>query len=132
MMTERIKLTKRDVAPILRRTFPNYKGRKFTLVLTDHVSLQDTNWSGGSKNDYVFVRIDGATAPIDTTAIPPWANPYEGQVVYLTSDIVCVEHCRFCGKDLGICIYVTPEAANRALPSIRLALPAPAQTAIET
>ena len=101
-----MKVKKADVRPILKATFPNYKGRTFEVKFVRSVTFHDTNWGGGTRNYYVAIASDGRTA---TPNIPaPWKNMVEGSTVELTPDILVVEHSIFCGKDLGITIYANP------------------------
>lgn len=51
-MEESFKLSTKQASPIVKATFPEYKGRKFKLVFTDTVWFHDTNWGGGSRNKY--------------------------------------------------------------------------------
>lgn len=58
-----IKLSTAQARPIVKATFPDYKGRKFSLEFTNHVSFYNVNWSSGSKNEYRMVRVDGNGIP---------------------------------------------------------------------
>jgi hypothetical protein len=107
-MDQRIKLTKKQAWPIVSQVFPRYTGRKFSVTFTEKITFIDTNWSGGTRSEYKFIRTDGQTASYDTTTIPPWANPMEGKTVLLPGDIACVVHTIFCGHDVGIEIYAHP------------------------
>ena len=101
-----IKLNTAQAKPFAKKAFPNYRGRKFKIVFTDHVTFYDTNWSGGTRNQYVALRSDGKTALLTVGA--PWVNPVEGKTIDLPEDIVIVEHTIFCGQDAGIRIYANP------------------------
>ena len=112
-MNTRIKITRKQAEPILAHSFPNYQGRKITLEFTDKVSFYDTNWSGGTCNQYAAVRADGASRKIYAPA--PWVNPIEGKTIPLPEDVIMVEHSHFCGVDSGIHIYANPIHAPRLL-----------------
>jgi hypothetical protein len=101
-----IKLTTKQARPIVKLTFPEYHGRKFTLEFTDHITFYDTNWSGGTKNVYAFLRSDGAVRGLTVPA--PWVNPVEGLTVEIPKDILVVVHQYFCGMDTGITVYASP------------------------
>lgn len=105
-METRIKITKQQAAPFVSRTFPNYCGRKFSVSFVDTMRFYDTNWSGGTKNEYAAIGSNGA-ARFDAPA--PWVNPVEGALIAMRPDVAIVEHSYFCGKDLGITIYLHPE-----------------------
>lgn len=110
-MEKAIKINKQAASPILRMTFPDYTGRKFSVVFTNTVSFYDTNWSGGTCNKYAAVKRDGQAAQLHVPA--PWVNPIEGKTIELPLDIIIAEHSYFCGKDLGITFYMRPEHAPR-------------------
>jgi len=122
---ETLQLRKADVKEILARTFPDYHGRKFRLRFSDHVILSDLNWSGGSRNEYAFVRIDGAVKSLDFSTIAPWNHNAEGQRIDLPPHVLCVKHQDFCGKDLGVVIIVNPNDIDALPQPIRALLPAP-------
>ncbi len=112
-MNQSIKVRKAQTRPILDATYPDYRGRKFKVEFTDKVWLHDTNWGGGSRNYYAFVTADGERRYLPSP--PPWDNPYEGRGVELPANVLVVEHCYFCGKDLGITIYAHPSYAPKWL-----------------
>lgn len=110
-----LQVRKADVKAILDRTFPDYKGRKFRVKFADHVVLSDLHWSGGSHNEYAFVRIDGAVKALDFSTVAPWSHDNEGRSIQLPPHVCCVKHTDFCGKDLGITLIFNP--ADEALPA---------------
>jgi len=112
-MYEPFKLSRKQAMPILRKTFPNYAGRKITVEFTESVTFYDTNWGGGTKNTYRFIRSDGKTAAFDAPA--PSSNPVEGKTIALPPDILVVCHVIFCGKECGIRIYSHPSNAPKLL-----------------
>lgn len=42
-----------------RQIFPGYNGRRFYVETRETLTLQGTYWSGGSRNSYGFVSLDG-------------------------------------------------------------------------
>jgi len=110
----KIKLKKKQVRKLLRESFPDYKGRKFYLEFKDRITVYNLNWSGGSKNEYAFFRADNKKAFVP--ARPPWDNPFERQAFDLSPEVLVVEHCIFCGRDMGITVYAHPKLAARILP----------------
>ena len=105
-MNHAYKLSKSQIRGILSATFPDYNGRKFSIEFTPKLTLYDTNWAGGTHNDYAFVRADGRQAMLDAPA--PWVNPYEGQTFDIPADVIIVQHSYFCGADCGITLYANP------------------------
>jgi|SRR3990167_758128 len=105
-MNPSYKLSKAQVRGILKATFPDYKGRKFSIEFRYQLTFYDTNWSGGTRNEYAFIRADGRQAMLN--APPPWINHYEGQTVGIPQDIIIVQHSMFCGQDCGITLYANP------------------------
>ena len=114
-MNTRIKLKKAQVKPILAATFPKYKGRTYEIEFAPTITFHDTNWGGGSRNYYAFVNADGRTGHLVVPA--PWNNTAEGETVEIPADVLIVEHCIFCGKDLGIRIYANPVHLPKWLPA---------------
>ena len=111
-----MKVKKADVWPIVERVFPDYGGRKFSIEFTDHIYFSNTNWSGGSKNSYAMVHVDGRTGAFVAPA--PWNNPVEGKRVELTPTVIVVCHSRNCGVDTGITIYAHPVHAPKWLKGV--------------
>lgn len=99
----RIKLKKAQVKDILTATFPGYTGRKFIVEFTESITFYNTNWSGGSRNEYAAINANGHMATLNVPA--PWVNPVEGKTIDLPPDVLIVRHTFFCGRDLGITIY---------------------------
>jgi hypothetical protein len=101
-----MKLTRKQAWPVVGKVFPDYKGRKFKLVFKEEITLYDTNWSGGTRNEYAAVRADGMTGTFHAPA--PWANPGEGRTVPVNPGVLILCHSYFCGQDMGITIYAHP------------------------
>lgn len=92
------------VKPLVKATFPDYTGRKFCVVPTDTITLHDTNWGGGTRNQYKAVRLeDGKVSEFAAPA--PWLNGAEGTPITIPEGHVVVEHSIFCGKDIGLTFY---------------------------
>jgi hypothetical protein len=101
-----MKLTRAQAMPILNLTYPEYLGRKITLTFVTQITFHDVNWGGGTRNQYKFLRDDGASASLPTPA--PWVNPYEGLTMDLPVGVLVVRHSFFCGHNVGIVIYANP------------------------
>jgi hypothetical protein len=113
MMRQSVKVRKGDIRLILKRSFPSYRGRKFQIEFTDKVWIHDTNWSGGTRTEYAFVRANGEDKMLTVGA--PWDNSVEGTSHELPINVLVVAHRIFCGKDLGITIYAHPSYAPKWL-----------------
>jgi hypothetical protein len=110
-------ISKSNVWPVVKRAFPNYRGRKFRVEVTEHVSFQDVNWGGGTKNYYVALLLNGDNVA-SLPDRPPWSNPAEGATVALPPGSVVMCNTIFCGKDLGIRIYVNPADVATLFPHL--------------
>lgn len=102
-----------DVKRIATAAYPNYTGRKFSIEVSNRPIDVCSSWEGGSKDYFVFLRLDNLK-----TWEMPQQSMYDAKVegadrVSLVAGMVCVEHSIFCGKDMGITIYVHPDNAPR-------------------
>lgn len=99
------------VKEIVKVAYPEYKGRKFSLKVSETINIY-SQWSGGSKDTFVFVRlIDGAIqGPIPAPSFSPYHDDPR-QIIKLDGvlGLICVEHSYFCGKDMGITLHVHPQ-----------------------
>ena len=111
---------------ILKVTYPGYRGRKIRIVPQRHPLDCKSYWEGGSRDYFVFVRLDTfAVAPM------PAQSAFDRDIrgaesVTLPPGVICVEHSIFCGKDVGIRIHVNPENLASMLPVSHPALLPPA------
>lgn len=115
MQNTTVKVRKAQVRPVIEATFPDYKGRRFEIEFTPHITFRDTNWGGGTRNQYAAVSGDGQVKTF--TAPAPWINPIEGKRVELPENVLIVCHTVFCGQDLGITIYANPCYLPKWLPA---------------
>lgn len=92
------------IAAVCKVAFPDYTGKKCQLHYTDHPINMASYWSGGSRNFYVIVRL----SDMKVMSIPqqsmfdPQINGIEAFVI--PQGYVVVEHCIFCGKDMGLTV----------------------------
>jgi hypothetical protein len=117
-MTQSVKLSISD--PLVKRivcaTYPAYRGRKITLVSQSYPLDCKSYWEGGSCSYFTFLRLDTFQR-----AEMPAQSAFDTQIqgaesVMLPENIACVEHCFFCGKDLGLRIHVNPANVTKLLP----------------
>lgn len=116
MMTHIVKLKPSQVPQAWKNAFPNYRGRTFRLEVETTVDMGNGYWSGGSRSEYRTVALNGGTVSRANEGIK---NPFglgtrpELYAVPLPTDQVVVEHCIFCGKDMGLRFHVHPDAVDK-------------------
>jgi hypothetical protein len=116
-MADRIKLTAKDIPPMLRNVFPEYHGRKWRANVTTNVQMYDTYWSGGTRNQYRAVNLEtGMIGEPGSGAFGNFLDPRE-PTVELPPGVAIVEHSMFMGKDVGITIHVHPSNVRSMLPA---------------
>jgi len=84
------------------------------------VHIHDTNWSGGTKNDYVALVYNPQKKERTNSTLKvyaPWENPVEGQFVELTKNRMLVCHSYFCGNDMGVTIYAHVDLLPNWIPA---------------
>jgi hypothetical protein len=118
---ERINLSITDplVRRIVRATYPDYRGRKIALVSQSYPLNVKSYWEGGSRSYFTFLRLDTFAV-----ASMPAQSGFDTQIqgaesVTLPENVACIEHCYFCGKDLGIRIHVNPVNVAKLLGGAR-------------
>jgi len=106
-----IKLRKKDVADIVKATYPDYKGRQFELAFQERYYMSDY-WSGGSRTYVTALKLEngqlGLSSP-DVVAHNPF-NQKAHSEFDIPKNVMLVERVFFCGKDLGIRIVVHPDS----------------------
>lgn len=114
-----VKLSRREAMPLIGESFPDYCGRKIRLVPVESVMFCDTNWGGGTRNEYRALNLHtGKRAAF--TAPAPWANVVEGSRVAIPPGCIVICHSIFCGTDCGISIYCNPADMPRLIASGRV------------
>lgn len=105
-----------EIAEIVSKCFPYYKGRKVTLYTTESV-VCDGAWSGGSRTVSVGYDMANATRlpSIANLSTPVQFGGNSGANVKLEPGFAIVQHVMFCGKDLGIDINIHPDNMNQSL-----------------
>ncbi|MGH2397536.1 MAG: hypothetical protein ACRDFW_11235 [bacterium] len=105
-------MTARDVKALAKLAYPDYAGRKFRVCSTRRTYSMADYWSDGSRN--FAVAVDLATGRI---VEPREAahNPLVGRAAHATFEIPAgvgiLERAVFCGRQLGITLYVAPAQA---------------------
>lgn len=119
------------VRAIVQAAFPGAKSRRTVKLFARSSHHISDCWDGGSRNYCRFVRLSDLSA-LSSESVPNSqrqyaANPYNLPIydVTLQPGFVIVEHCIFCGKDLGYRIYHHPilqlnEGSNQLLLSEKI------------
>lgn len=95
----------------------DYNGRKVKLKVAEKVTLSGTYWSGGSKSTYIALNLATMEVHVAPGMAPPqFGGPSDPPVVPLTDGMAIVEHSVFCGKDMGLTVYINPTNAAPMLP----------------
>lgn len=113
-----IKVSKTDagVKAILQKTFPDYAGRKIVVETTDLPIDIRSYWDGGSRSYFAMVRLgDLAVVDLPQNGTPYDAGPIARDGVVVPKGYALVRHEYFCGHDLGITIYVSPDSLPKWL-----------------
>lgn len=112
-----------DVERLFRIAFPAYKGRKFKIMTQESVFMADTYWDGGSRSEYVVIRlidqvkldvpdlISGGFLPTAKAAMEALRS------FQLPDGLTVIRHSIFCGKDTGLTMYVRPDNMGKFLPA---------------
>lgn len=98
----------------------NYTGKQFRAIVTDSVFIPaDAGlWSGGSRTTYRAINLEsGGTRAVSDNVSAPWSESRADQRIALRDGLAIVSHVYFCGKDLGLTIYVNPTNAAALLPA---------------
>jgi hypothetical protein len=115
MSTHYISKPDETIGKIVRATFPGYKGKKFKLS-TDVPGRLDSYWDGGSRDYYAFYELSTGKQFSVSSNHPFFESHNPRKLDSLPNGIVLVKHSIFCGKDVGITIYVNPEQLTPLLP----------------
>lgn len=100
-----------SVERIIKASFPDYRGKKVQIKVSQGAIDTRSYWDGGSRDYFTFVNL----ASMQSLAVPAQSafdRPVAGaDSVMLPAGFVCVRHSIFCGKDAGITILVHPDNA---------------------
>ena len=102
---------------VVRAAFPERakKSRRIRVRFTDEMRLSSTYWSGGTKYSYSAVRVPDLAVVAIPDEDPAVYGGNPNQRVRIPKDVVLVEHCIFCGKDVGFTLIVNPENGPKLL-----------------
>lgn len=97
--------TRRWIAKLARRAFPDWRGHKVRLTERPHYTMNDS-WSGGSRDFCQAVELaTGRLLPHADMA--PW-DPLSTSTLTIPEGFAIIEHSIFQGHDVGVTLYVRP------------------------
>ena len=102
-----MKIKKSEFESIIGKieNYLDYSGKKFNIEFQDNLTFWDTNWSGGTKNEYYGIDLTSLENS-KFNAPAPWVNPVEGKKISIPENKAILKHCYFCGNDFGLTLYV--------------------------
>jgi|WetSurMetagenome_2_1015567.scaffolds.fasta_scaffold248433_3 hypothetical protein len=107
MKIEPNKEQKKLIKDLAKIAYPDYNGRKFSICV-ETTYYMNNFWSDGSRNYCVAVDLlTGKIQEPTSSSSTPWSNT-ANVVVTIPTGVGILERCIFCGKDLGIRLYVAP------------------------
>lgn len=111
----------KEVASLIKTAFPGAKSRRVVKIYERETYHIADFWDGGSRNECKLINLQTnqvlSSDSIPTEVRQKAANPYNLPItdVRLSENIAIIEHCIFCGKDLGYRIYVGTGVCKRLL-----------------
>jgi hypothetical protein len=107
-----------ELKALFKAAFPEYRGRKWAIEEQTYSKGIRSYWTGGSRSWYVIIRLADA-AQVDVEDGHPYFdhNPLpDGGEYEARPGFVLIEHCHFCGHDLGLRAYFHAEDMTKMLP----------------
>ena len=117
MSTQTIYLEPSQVPAAIRGA---YTGKQYRAVICDSVFIPSDagTWSGGSRTLYSAIHLStGESRPECDSYAAPWDSSRKDQRVQLKPEFAIISHSIFCGKDMGLTIYIHPINAAQLLPA---------------
>lgn len=96
------------VKRLIAATFPEYRGRKVRLMLWTRPRQLMNYWSGGSRSDWRLIDPARGFAAPSADMYNPFTKAAH-EAFDLPAGVIAIEHDIFCGKDMGLYVYVRPE-----------------------
>jgi hypothetical protein len=86
-----------------------YTGRKYAFKAVEEVQVKSTYWDGGSRSTWTAVKLSTRqVVPLPKFDPPQFGGPQSIPPIPLEQDMAIIEHSIFCGKDMGLTIYIHP------------------------
>jgi len=105
-----------EIKKIISNTFPSHVKSRKIKISTDIPTRLESYWSGGSKDSYAFYHLDQGKSFNMPTNHPFYESDKPSNLNKLPDRVVIVEQSYFCGKDMGITIYVNEHDITPMLP----------------
>jgi hypothetical protein len=104
----------REVERLVQVAFPGARSRR-TVKIDQRASYHVSDyWDGGSRDECRFVKL-ATMQVISAKEVAALTNGHIYNLafgeVWLSPGYIVVEHCIFCGKDMGYRIYVNDTSA---------------------
>ena len=110
------KTTDPSVVALCKKAFPAYNGRKFRWSTSIPTSL-DSYWEGGSRDSYAFVNLKTKEVAAVQSNHPFFEKDKPRFLSALPLGFGIVQHSIFCGKDMGMTLYINAQDIWPALPA---------------
>lgn len=106
-------LTKEQGEPMARKFYPEYKGNKFSVRIQETYRFHDY-WDGGSR-EYATLAVQDENGVLRSVSNPtahhnPITQSEAHQETTIPKNGMIIEHCIFCGKDMGINFILSPDS----------------------
>ena len=114
MFFEKVRLTPKG-RQLVKRLYPEYRGRKYYLTATDRPVSLNSHWDNGHRDYIKVVSSDGKVKSVPQTGTPfdgPLSRPPE---LTLDSDTVLVIHT-YSGTSQYIHFKIHPDLMPKMLP----------------
>jgi hypothetical protein len=108
-ITIETKEAKKLVKDLAKVAYPGYTGRKFKVCVEKTYYMQNY-WDGGSRNYCVAVDLSsGKVVEPSPDTTTPW-NACANTSFAIPPGVGILERSIFCGKEMGIRLYVGPQS----------------------
>jgi hypothetical protein len=115
-MNRTIYLNSPETKRVAKLCFPDWNGNKIKLEVFRGPFNLSSYWDGGSRSYYSLINlITGETAMVPENG--SLFSPNIGKLTNLPINCVLGEQTIFCGKDLGVTLYLNEENLTKMLPN---------------
>lgn len=104
------------IKAMVKKAFPDYRGRKFSLRVVDAPIDCRSSWDGGSRSYFVFANLATGEVSEQVPAQSGYDKPITGlDRVELPDGFICIEHVIFQGIDCGMTLHILPSNMAKML-----------------
>jgi hypothetical protein len=89
---------------LLKKALPSYRKRSAYLAEVESVILSGRFWSGGSRDEYTVIGIDGTVKHLPGRNDFPFTAPDERIELHTVQAVI--QHGTFCGKPSTASVYI--------------------------